>query len=406
MNDRVFEPLPGGGYAFKCDGDGVRVEFRHLRREHFQLCAEVDVQCHWADARRLAGSDTISCADLNLSSQSARQSRAKYCRERSHPGDPFDWSGLLDEACQAVIGAERKGAEVMVLDDAPDDTPQDFVVHGITIPSDSHSLLVCDGDGLKSLTLLLVLGEMAKRGIPVGYLDWEWNGPRHKQRKLRLFGSARLETLFYRRGRHSLTGEIDDIRKFCDERRLAFIGIDSIGAACEGKLADDDVARAYNRCLDLLPPSLAAAHIPKATDPEAPAKPFGSVFFSNYTRMSWRLQKQLGASKNLVRVLYTPGKQNDGRRASPVALEYDFGPEQIQVRHLGTSLADSFTLPLHFRLQQLMTNGDLKIAEMATKLNALPDSVEKALKRHKETFWCHPGPDGIDRWGLLQGKTQ
>jgi len=83
-----------------------------------------------------------------------------------------------------------------MLDDAAEDgPPQDLLVHGLAIPADSHSILVCDGGGLKSFLLLLVLGEMAKAGIPVGYLDWEWNAPRHKGRKVRIFGHERLEHL-------------------------------------------------------------------------------------------------------------------------------------------------------------------------------------------------------------------
>jgi hypothetical protein len=85
------------------------------------------------------------------------------------------------------------GTDAIVLDDAAmEGPPKDFSVHGLSIPADSHSLLVCDGDGMKSLTMLLVLGEMAKRGIPVAYLDWEWNAARHKRRKERLSGPIEL----------------------------------------------------------------------------------------------------------------------------------------------------------------------------------------------------------------------
>ena len=41
----------------------------------------------------------------------------------------------------------------------------------------------------------------------------------------------RLDLLHYLRCRNSLIVERDHVRRFCDERRLEFIGIDSIGAA-------------------------------------------------------------------------------------------------------------------------------------------------------------------------------
>jgi hypothetical protein len=410
VNDRVFVRLPGDGYALTSADEGVRVELRHLRREHHQLHAEVDVQCEWAGARRIPGSLTVSCADLNLSSQHARTGRAEYCAKRTNvkPED-FDWIGLIDEACQRVISAERQGTEAIVLDDAPaEGPPRDFNVHGLSVPADSHSLLVCDGDGLKSISILLVLGEMAKRGIPVAYLDWEWTAGRHRQRKHRLFGADRLETLFYRRGRNSLEVEQDDIRRFCEERSIQFIGIDSIGAACEGKLADDDVARAYNRALDHLPPSLAAAHVPKNGDKDSEAvKPFGSAFFSNYTRMSWKLKKQVGASPDLVTVMYTPGKQNDGQRVRPVALEFDFAPDRIGVRNVEPATVDGFaqSLPLNVRLSHLLKAGPMTIAAIARELDAKPDSIQKALNRGDKVFTCFPGKDGVDRWALLERRS-
>jgi hypothetical protein len=106
VSQRTFTRLPGDGYAL-LDGEGVRVEVRHLRREHHQLYAEVDVQCDWAGAQRIGGS--LSCSDLNLSSQTARSGRAKYCAERarSRAGE-FDWTGMIDDACQRVIVAERE----------------------------------------------------------------------------------------------------------------------------------------------------------------------------------------------------------------------------------------------------------------------------------------------------------
>src|SRR5262249_1486133 len=155
----------------------------------------------------------ISCADLNLSSQDKRKGRGAYCSERAKtPKDGFDWIGAIDDAAQEIIRAESATATGIVLDDAPaDGPPRDFTAHGLSIPADSHSQLVTDGGGLKSLLILLVLGEMAKRGTPVAFLDWEWNAGRHLARKQRLFGSERLESLFYLRCKNSLSVEHDHI---------------------------------------------------------------------------------------------------------------------------------------------------------------------------------------------------
>ncbi len=309
---------------------------------------------------------------------------------------------MIDEACRLVIEAERHGIAVTALDDAPHaGPPKDFLVHGLAIPADSHSQLVSDGGGLKSLLLLLILGEMAKRGIPVLYVDWEWNAGRHKARKERLFGRERLETLYYLRCHNSLAVEHSHIQRICDERAIQFLALDSIGAACDGKLADDDVARAYNRVLDDLPPTVSAAHVPKtALDPHADLKAFGSAFFHNYARMTWTVRKQAD-SDGLVTVLVAPYKQNDGTRSRAVGLEFTFTPERIDVRAVDPLTVDGLaeSLPLATRMIHQLKRGPQSFAELATALNAKVDSIIKAANRGR-TFTRVPSADGITRVAL------
>ena len=407
-NRRNFTDLPGGGYALTFIDEGVRVEVRHLRRERHQLFGEIDVQCDWAGARSFEGS--LSCADLNLSSQTARDARGKYCAARARVDSQFDWAGVIDEMCRRVITAEEEGTEAIVLDDAPaEGAPRDFQVHGLSIPADSHSQLVTDGGGLKSLLLLLVLGAMARCGMAVAFLDWEWNASRHLGRKLRLFGAERLDSLYYLRCRNSLTVEKDHIRRFCEKRKIQFIALDSIGAACDGKLADDDVARAYNRALDDLPPSLAAAHVPKAiVDPAADQKAFGSAFFHNYARMTWSVKKQVGPSDDIVTVMLVPHKQNDGTRLRSVGLEFSFSPRQIAVR--GVDLASveglAHALPLTVRMMHLLKRGPMTLVDIAQELDAKVATVTKAVQRGQAFTKLTNTPDGIHRIALVERRPE
>jgi hypothetical protein len=238
-------------------------------------------------------------------------------------------------------------------------------------------------------------------------VDWEWNAARHLARKRRLFGDGRLELLHYLRCRNSLAVERDHVRRFCEERRIAFIGLDSIGAACDGKLADDDVARAYNRALDDLPPSLAAAHVPKApTDAAADLKAFGSAFFHNYARMTWTVKKQLGADDDTVTVMLVPHKQNDGTRLRPVGLEFTFTPQRITVRSVDPVTVEglSQSLPIPARIRHLLRTGPRTIAEIARELDAKPDSVQKAIQRGRGFTRLTNNPDGVHRIALLEER--
>jgi hypothetical protein len=408
---RVLERLPGGGYAYALIDDGVRIEARYLRREHGHLLhAEVDVQCTWGGVNRHGKS--LSCADLNLSSQTARKTLAKHCEQRAKTKpDDFDWMGAIDGACLEIIRAERAGADVVVLDDAIDVPERDVDVSGLTLPADAASLLIAHGDSLKSLLLLYVLGTLAQRGRTVLYCDWEWTAPRHKARKRRLFGDDRLDGLRYLRCHAPLTVEHDRILRYCDEHQIEHVGGDSVGLACDGKLSDDDTAIRFHRALGSLPPSTWAAHVPKSSlAPEAknadPIGPFGSVFFSNLCRMSWVIRKQPGATDDLVTVGCFPQKQNDGARRKPVGLEFDFHGERIGVRSVDLATVDGLAerLPLAARMRALLTRGPLTYAAIADELGAKVDSVIKAAKRSEAFTIVTNTPDGVHRLALVERK--
>jgi hypothetical protein len=421
----AFVQLAGGGYALTRLDKNVRIEFRYLRRQFGSLYAECDVQCEIPGARTAAGS--LMCANVNLSNQSDRVRAAKHCAERANTWkrtstgaktleDELDFVGLFDDACLRVIRAEREGQAAIVLDDAPHEgPPQDFLVHGLSIPADSHSQLVADGGGLKSLILLLVLGELARQEIPVAFLDWEWNAARHLRRKQRLFGLDRLAQLHYLRCHQPLAVVGDSIRRFCDTEHIQFVGIDSVAPACDGKLADDDVARAYNRALDDLPPSLAAAHIPKnGTDGPAIGKAFGSAFFHNFARQTYSVKKQDGNSEDVVTVLIEGQKQNDGPRRAPVCLEFTFDPDRIAVRNVDATTVPAFAekLPLWQRMRTALLRGPLTLSRLAEELGAQDtadlkrtvQSLERTVRRRNGMFTRVPGQDGITRIALVEAR--
>jgi hypothetical protein len=406
---RTFQKLPGGGYIYKLVDDGVAIEVRYLRRIAGQLHAELDVRCEWAGAQHRDG--RLSCADLNLSSQPARRGLAKYCAERARtkPND-FDWMGVIDAACIETIQADRQGDDVIVLDDAPIIANREIdILPGFSLPFDAASLLIAHGDSLKSMIVLYVLGALAQLGHVVLLLDWEWTADRHRARKERLFGTTRLDGLHYLRCRAPLVLEADRIRRYCETHKVAFIGVDSIGLACDGKLTDDDVAIRFHRALATLPSSLCAVHVPKSSlNPEAKAEPdaFGSVFFTNLCRMSWTVKKQPGATEDLVTVGLFPKKQNDGDRRKPAGLQFSFTPGHIDVRPVDLVTVDGLAekMPLNTRMTHLLQRGPMTFAQIAEELGAKVDSVIKAANR-SAAFTKVQSADGVQRIALVERRT-
>jgi hypothetical protein len=262
------------------------------------------------------------------------------------------------------------------------------------------------------MTTLYVLGTLALRGQRVLYLDWEWSADRHRTRKRRLFGDARLENLRYLRCHAPLVHEADRIRRYCDEHQVSFIAVDSVGLACDGKLIDDDVAIRFHRALANLPPALCAAHVPKSSlGPDAKGDaigPFGSVFFSNLCRASWLVKKQPGATDDIVTVGLFPQKQNDGSRRRPIGLEFTFGAENgIAVRNVDLSTVEGLAekMPLPARIKALLQGGPRTYVEIASELGAKVDTVVKAVNR-SEAFTKVSCPNGVHRIALVERRTR
>lgn len=410
MADPSFARLAGGGYAYVLPDQQLRIEARYLRRSFGHLEAELDVRCAWAGVKHHHGS--LSCGDVNLSSQAARTALAKHCmlRAKTKPTD-FDWGGVIDATCLLVIQAERQGDEAIVLDDAPENPTRDLVIRGLTIPGDASAMFIAHGDGLKSMVLLLLLIEMAAQGRPVLFLDWEWSAERHRARKRRLFGTQRLDTLHYLRCRAPLTVEADRVRRYCDQHQIAHLGVDSIGLACDGKLSDDDTAIRFHRALATLPPALCAAHVAKSTltaDFKADPQAFGSVYFHNLCRMSWSVKKQPGLGENNVVVGLFPHKQNDGDRQQPVGLSFTFEPDTIMVESADLAAVEGLAekLPLATRMIHLLTvkRSPMTYAEIAVALDAKVDSVIKAASRADAFTKMLNCPDGIQRLALVEKR--
>jgi hypothetical protein len=403
---RSLSRLGGGGHVYELVDDAVRVEGRHLYRERGHVYAETTVIAPWAGVK-----NPLSSSIVNISSQAARKSLAKYCGERAKtkPTD-FDWHDVIDSACIAFIEADQQGDTTPIaLDDAPEIVEREYDIYGLQVPADGKSLLIAHRDSMKSMLQMLTLGTLAQRGIPSLYTDFEWAADRHRGRKHRLFGLERLPHLHYLRCHAPLVIEADRIRRYCDEHHIAFIAIDSIGLACDGPLKDDDVAIRFHRLLDSLPPSLSSAHVPKSSlGPDGKGDAigrFGSVFFANLCRMSWLVKKQPGATDDVVSVGLFPQKQNDGSRVKPAGLEFTFSADRIHVRNVNLAtvegLAERLSVP--DRMKHLLKSGPLTIARIAEELDAKTDTIIKAANRNK-AFTKVLSADGIQRIALVERR--
>ena len=102
---KTFETVDEGRYRYTIEHAGIVIDVDRLRREHGELIGELTVRCEIAGSRIRENGTT---ADFNFSSLQARQTRAKYLRERARTKDEeLDWNTVLEDFIQRVHAAER-----------------------------------------------------------------------------------------------------------------------------------------------------------------------------------------------------------------------------------------------------------------------------------------------------------
>jgi hypothetical protein len=179
----------GDAYVLRLPDLGIAFHVDRVRRDRHELVGELAVECGMAGARTVGGS--LSVADFNLSSLTARVQRGLHLRERSRAED-VDWQGLLEELCQRVIAEERTGVAAVSLRDVPrPEADSGREVLGVPLLLRHPLILFGDGGSAKSYLALYMAGELARSGVRVGMLDWELDGGDHRVRLEAIYGGGR-----------------------------------------------------------------------------------------------------------------------------------------------------------------------------------------------------------------------
>lgn len=156
------------------------------------------------------------------------------------------------------------------------------------------------------------------------WLDYE-NGRRRCARRQRLLGPAPI--LYVSCARPSWD-DADALAAVATDLDARLVIVDSIVAAT-GAMSpkDPETAGRYFGALGRIGPrSLSIAHITKDA-PDA-TMPFGSVYFHNFARVTWRSRVD-----DQGRVTLTNHKHTDGDRLPSTTLAFDFDEERLTVRH-------------------------------------------------------------------------
>jgi AAA domain-containing protein len=164
---------------------------------------------------------------------------------------------------------------------------------------------------------------------PVLWLDYE-SGRRRFARRQRLLGPA---PILYVPCAQPIWADADALTALARDVGAALVVVDSIVPASAGgaiSTKDAETAGVYFGAVNRIAPrSLSIGHVTK--DGEA-TMPFGSVFFHNLARLTWRTR-----ADDEGRVTLTNHKHTDGDRMPATTLVFDFA-ERLTVTHTSVQL--------------------------------------------------------------------
>jgi AAA domain-containing protein len=307
--------------------------------------------------------------------------------ERPHlsvlpPGPEVDWDGIADgtepsHARASIVAAFEWADDIEIPDDEAPMALEPFVLN------EGPVVLFGQGDTGKSIlaqalaTIIatgrsdVIVGRTPAVVGPVVWADFEASRRRFARRH-QLLGPA---PIIYAACALPIWKEEARLRAICEQEGAVALVVDSIlpalGASGPNRSSKDaEPAAMYFTAVNAIASrSLSIGHVTKGGDDDT--KPYGSAFFHNFARLTWRLRREPGAGHV---VTLTNHKFNDGERLAPLGLDIRWG-DQLTIAESAPRLTPE-------RLAELVTSvagdGDASLeaikAEVKTAGYAAGDS--------------------------------
>ncbi|ODS53219.1 MAG: hypothetical protein ABS36_14950 [Acidobacteria bacterium SCN 69-37] len=372
---------PGVAYRYT-SAVGLTFEFDRLRWKWDELHCELTVRCDLAGAGTVNG-DVVSVASFNISSDRSRSERAtRIVKAAALPDVPVD--RLLEEACQRVLTADRQSSASISLHDVPDEdeTCSTFTVDGITLDLTQINMFFgLPGSG-KSLEAERFALEMKRSGRQIGYIDFEWAAGPHRKRARQMYG-PQFPDIRYLRLDRPLASEVDGLQRTIVREGWDFAVIDSVSFGVTGAPESAEVASEFMRCCRQLRIGLLlVAHQSKAEGGDK--HPFGSIMWTAGSRSIYHFRRSNSddVTDSLVTAV-THRKSNAGPLSPPIAIEYSFAADRIDVRRINPASVEDIapTLSIRHRLRHALQAGPRPIEALATELDVKANSILQTIIR-------------------------
>lgn len=263
-----------------------------------------------------------------------------------------------------------------------------------------HTIFFGDGDVGKGTVAAWIATRLARDlDHRVLIVDFEHNEAEWQPRLHSLGYVENGPIRYYDPAETPIWEQADDIAAAAKAMDATYVIVDSITFACMTDVSSGEthVVAQYKAALTAIAlPPLSLAHIPKSG--KEPHYPFGSIFWHNSARATWRLDhlevEQEGGDQPSRKVTMTCCKRNDGYKPAKKILEilYSAGPVglplAIEETSYGETLATRFLAILRTAGAALTSSEVAKVYNdtmdpddsTAKRLNAV--SVGKEMRRH------------------------
>jgi hypothetical protein len=356
----------------------------------------------------------ISTTKLNLLSS---RSISELTR-RLNDVYPYDWSQILQASCTKVIEEflNPPTPEKLTLTERlyPKFLIDRFILH------QSPTLWFAPGGSGKSF-LALALAACCENGFDLFgtceptkalYLDWETDYQETTRRvsliaeglsKIYEIKKEEMALPSYLRMYLPLVNGTEELLETVNTYGYQLLIIDSVAPALGSDLISAaEVTRFFGSVRRLNAEgitTLLITHISKGEkkDNKSQRTPFGSIFFENFPRLTWELRSEYREDDNSFLFGVFCRKSNVGK-LEPKGYKLSFLPNCVDIEYIDPEETDNTKQTLTAMTIALLEKQDMTAKELASTLQATPETIWVTLNRLKKKGIIDNMENG--KWGL------
>jgi len=353
----------------------------------------------------------IHQARLNLVSTTARRSVIKELEQRVQE---IPWGQLIETLSVKILEVHRQGDPTVQMVEY---MPTEGLRHRLYPYLQERQPTIFYGQGESGKSLFsLYLGILVAANITPAHLNW-WVEPGNVlyldyetsidevwDRIDMITSGLQIsppDGLYYRYMTQQLAASIETIQQEVMEKRISLVIIDSGGPASLEPETSAGATNYFQALRSLGCTTLTIAHQEASGKQD---RPFGSIFWRNLARSTFRFQSNIQPGADHFDVAIRHTKSNNAKRLQDRAYRFSFHDREISVtpadaRAVAAALGAKNVRTVSDQVSALLGEESMTVQEIMDATGQSQNTIEKTLTADKNRFTRIPTPDGSQLWG-------